>query len=91
MNKSGSLFDQVCYFVVAEVEAFWGSRICYNLSIKPFIFLFHYLACPGLSKERANGGMAQFQEMMRQQLESSMHTELEKLLDTTTEAEKEVR
>uniref|UniRef100_A0A8C4FEI9 UTP--glucose-1-phosphate uridylyltransferase n=1 Tax=Dicentrarchus labrax TaxID=13489 RepID=A0A8C4FEI9_DICLA len=35
--------------------------------------------------------MAQFQEMMRQQLESSMHTELEKLLDTTTgEAEREV-
>uniref|UniRef100_A0A8C4FDZ4 UTP--glucose-1-phosphate uridylyltransferase n=1 Tax=Dicentrarchus labrax TaxID=13489 RepID=A0A8C4FDZ4_DICLA len=39
----------------------------------------------------AKGGMAQFQEMMRQQLESSMHTELEKLLDTTTgEAEREV-
>uniref|UniRef100_A0A4W6DUR3 UTP--glucose-1-phosphate uridylyltransferase n=1 Tax=Lates calcarifer TaxID=8187 RepID=A0A4W6DUR3_LATCA len=34
--------------------------------------------------------MAQFQEMMRQQLESSMHTELEKLLDTTTGAEREV-
>lgn len=38
----------------------------------------------------ANGGMAQFQEMMRQQLESSMHDELEKLLDTTTGAEREV-
>lgn len=35
--------------------------------------------------------MAQFQEMMRQQLESSMHTELEKLLDTVVGAEKEVR
>uniref|UniRef100_A0A3Q4GU04 UTP--glucose-1-phosphate uridylyltransferase n=1 Tax=Neolamprologus brichardi TaxID=32507 RepID=A0A3Q4GU04_NEOBR len=34
--------------------------------------------------------MAQFQEMMRQQLESSMHDELEKLLDTTTGAEREV-
>uniref|UniRef100_A0AAQ6IHD9 UTP--glucose-1-phosphate uridylyltransferase n=1 Tax=Anabas testudineus TaxID=64144 RepID=A0AAQ6IHD9_ANATE len=37
-----------------------------------------------------NKGMAQFQEMMRQQLESSMHTELEKLLNTVTGAEKEV-
>lgn len=53
------------------------------------IFL-HYLACPGLSKGVAKGGMAQFQEMMRQQLESSMHTELEKLLDTTTGTEREV-
>lgn len=35
--------------------------------------------------------MAQFQEMMRQQLESSMHTELEKLLGTSTGAEKEVQ
>ncbi|GLD69621.1 UTP--glucose-1-phosphate uridylyltransferase-like isoform X1, partial [Lates japonicus] len=43
-----------------------------------------------LSKAVANRGMAQFQEMMRQQLESSMHTELEKLLDTTTGAEREV-
>lgn len=34
--------------------------------------------------------MAQFQEMMRQQLESSMHTELEKLLDTSAGPEKEV-
>lgn len=34
--------------------------------------------------------MAQFQEMMRQQLESSMQTELEKLLDTSTGSEKEV-
>ncbi|KAG8000329.1 UTP--glucose-1-phosphate uridylyltransferase [Nibea albiflora] len=33
--------------------------------------------------------MAEFQEMMRQQLESSMHTELEKLLDTSTGAERE--
>uniref|UniRef100_A0A669BB34 UTP--glucose-1-phosphate uridylyltransferase n=1 Tax=Oreochromis niloticus TaxID=8128 RepID=A0A669BB34_ORENI len=41
-------------------------------------------------KSVANGGMAQFQEMMRQQLESSMHDELEKLLDTTTGAEREV-
>uniref|UniRef100_A0A671TX14 UTP--glucose-1-phosphate uridylyltransferase n=2 Tax=Sparus aurata TaxID=8175 RepID=A0A671TX14_SPAAU len=43
-----------------------------------------------LSKGVAKGGMAQFQEMMRQQLESSMHTELEKLLGTSTGAEKEV-
>lgn len=35
--------------------------------------------------------MAQFQEMMRQQLETLMYTELEKLLDNTTEAEKEVQ
>ncbi|CAG00304.1 unnamed protein product [Tetraodon nigroviridis] len=34
--------------------------------------------------------MAQFQEMMRQQLESSMHSELEKLLDTATGPEREV-
>ena len=46
---------------------------------------------PGLSKGVASQGMAQFQEMMRQQLESSMHAELEKLLDTTTGAEREVR
>ncbi|TNN37175.1 UTP--glucose-1-phosphate uridylyltransferase [Liparis tanakae] len=44
----------------------------------------------GLSKGVANGGMAQFQEMMRQQLESSMHAELEKLLDTAEGAEQEV-
>uniref|UniRef100_A0A672GPY6 UTP--glucose-1-phosphate uridylyltransferase n=1 Tax=Salarias fasciatus TaxID=181472 RepID=A0A672GPY6_SALFA len=43
-----------------------------------------------LCKQVANGGMAQFQEMMRQQLESSMHAELEKLLDTTTGPEREV-
>ncbi|TKS86029.1 UTP--glucose-1-phosphate uridylyltransferase [Collichthys lucidus] len=43
----------------------------------------------GLSKGVADRGMAQFQEMMRQQLESSMHTELEKLLDTSTGAERE--
>lgn len=52
--------------------------------------IFHFLACPGLSKGVPDVGMAQFQEMMRQQLESSMHTELEKLLDTTTGTEKEV-
>lgn len=44
----------------------------------------------GLTKGLANGGMAEFQEVMRQQLESSMHTELEMLLDTATGAEKEV-
>lgn len=49
------------------------------------------LARLGLSKGVAKGGMAQFQEMMRQQLESSMHTELEKLLGTSTGAEKEVQ
>ncbi|KAK2921622.1 hypothetical protein Q8A73_001107 [Channa argus] len=44
-----------------------------------------------LSKEGVlRGGMAQFQEMMRQQLESSMHTELKKLLDTVTGVEREV-
>lgn len=48
------------------------------------------VSCPGLSKGVVNGGMAQFQEVMRQQLESSMHTELEKLLDTASGAEKEV-
>lgn len=57
---------------------------------KTFSHIFHHLACPGLSKGGAEKGMAQFQEMMRQQLESSMHTELEKLLDTTTGTEKEV-
>ncbi|XP_064817926.1 UTP--glucose-1-phosphate uridylyltransferase-like, partial [Oncorhynchus masou masou] len=34
--------------------------------------------------------MAQFQEEMRQQLETSMHAELEKLLDTATGVDKEV-
>uniref|UniRef100_A0AAV2JJV3 UTP--glucose-1-phosphate uridylyltransferase n=1 Tax=Knipowitschia caucasica TaxID=637954 RepID=A0AAV2JJV3_KNICA len=43
----------------------------------------------GLSKGAPNSSMAQFQEMMRQQLESSMHTELGKLLDTSLEPEKE--
>lgn len=47
--------------------------------------------CPGLSKGVVEERMAQFQEMMRQQLESSMQTELEKLLDTSTGSEKEVR
>lgn len=49
------------------------------------------LSCPDLCKGDAESGMAQFEEMMRQQLESSMHSELEKLLDTTTGPEKEVR
>lgn len=49
------------------------------------------LSCPGLDKGDTERGMAQFQEMMRQQLESSMHSELEKLLDTATGPEKEVR
>uniref|UniRef100_A0A673ZHI6 UTP--glucose-1-phosphate uridylyltransferase n=1 Tax=Salmo trutta TaxID=8032 RepID=A0A673ZHI6_SALTR len=46
------------------------------------------MAC--LSKGVPNGGMAQFQEVMRQQLETSMHAELEKLLDTATGVDKEV-
>lgn len=45
---------------------------------------------PGLRKGAVEERMAQFQEMMRQQLESSMHTELEKLLDTSAGPEKEV-
>lgn len=47
----------------------------------------------GLSKElpRNAYGMAQFQEVMRQQLESSMHNELEKLLNTAKGADAEVR
>ena len=49
------------------------------------------LSCPGLGKGDTDRGMAQFQEMMRQQLESSMHNELEKLLNTATGPEKEVR
>lgn len=46
----------------------------------------------GLSKELPSNsnGMAQFQEVMRQQLESSMHAELEKLLGTAKGAEAEV-
>uniref|UniRef100_H3BYT3 UTP--glucose-1-phosphate uridylyltransferase n=1 Tax=Tetraodon nigroviridis TaxID=99883 RepID=H3BYT3_TETNG len=48
------------------------------------------LSCPGLGKGDTERGMAQFQEMMRQQLESSMHSELEKLLDTATGPEREV-
>uniref|UniRef100_A0A674N0C1 UTP--glucose-1-phosphate uridylyltransferase n=1 Tax=Takifugu rubripes TaxID=31033 RepID=A0A674N0C1_TAKRU len=52
-----------------------------------FVFLYHTLY---LCKGDAERGMAQFEEMMRQQLESSMHSELEKLLDTTTGPEKEV-
>ncbi|XP_029555121.1 UTP--glucose-1-phosphate uridylyltransferase [Salmo trutta] len=50
------------------------------------------MACyfEGLSKGVPNGGMAQFQEVMRQQLETSMHAELEKLLDTATGVDKEV-
>ncbi|XP_073682664.1 UTP--glucose-1-phosphate uridylyltransferase-like [Garra rufa] len=46
----------------------------------------------GLSKELPSNtnGMAQFQEVMRQQLESSMHAELEKLSSTAKGAEAEV-
>lgn len=44
----------------------------------------------GLSKGAPDKNMAQFQEMMRQQLESSMHSELGKLLDTSTGPEREV-
>ncbi|CAG6016474.1 unnamed protein product [Menidia menidia] len=43
----------------------------------------------GLCRGAPTKGMAQFQEMMRQQLESSMHAELEKLLGSAG-AEKEV-
>lgn len=49
------------------------------------------LSRPGLGNGDADRGMAQFQEMMRQQLESSMHSELEKLLATAAGPEKEVR
>lgn len=49
------------------------------------------LSRPGLGKGDSERGMAQFQEMMRQQLESSMHSELEKLLNTATGPEREVR
>lgn len=45
---------------------------------------------PGLGEESAHRGMAQFQEMMRQQLEGSMYAELQKLLGTASGADKEV-
>ncbi|MED6271993.1 hypothetical protein CHARACLAT_025774, partial [Characodon lateralis] len=44
-----------------------------------------------LSERVAHKGMAQFQEMMRQQLESSMDTELEKLVDTVSGTDRDVR
>ncbi|PWA14030.1 hypothetical protein CCH79_00015801 [Gambusia affinis] len=44
----------------------------------------------GLSERVPHKGMAQFQEMMRQQLESSMDAELEKLVDTVTGADRDV-
>ncbi|MEQ2214532.1 hypothetical protein XENOCAPTIV_011119 [Xenoophorus captivus] len=43
-----------------------------------------------LSERVAHKGMAQFQEMMRQQLESSMDTELEKLVDTVSGTDRDV-
>lgn len=49
------------------------------------------LSCPDRCKGDGESRMAQFEEVMRQQLESSMHSELEKLLDTATGPEKEVR
>lgn len=58
--------------------------------IKIVLCLTLYLVSLGLTKGVAKEGMAHFEEMMRQQLENSMHTELEKLLDTTTGAEREV-
>lgn len=61
---------------------FWRLRICDSSLLLP--------PPPGLRKGAVEGRMAQFQEMMRQQLESSMHTELEKLLDTSAGPEKEV-
>lgn len=45
----------------------------------------------GLCEESAHRGMAQFQEIMRQQLEGSMQAELQKLLGTASGSEKEVR
>lgn len=56
-----------------------------------YIFFFSGLVCSGLSGRSAHKGMAQFQEMMRQQLESSMDAELEKLVDTVTGADRDVR
>ncbi|XP_054885265.1 UDP-glucose pyrophosphorylase 2b isoform X1 [Poeciliopsis prolifica] len=44
----------------------------------------------GLSERVPHKGMAQFQEMMRQQLESSMDAELEKLVNTVTGADRDV-
>ncbi|KAJ8394190.1 hypothetical protein AAFF_G00049950 [Aldrovandia affinis] len=44
----------------------------------------------GLSKRAPNTGMAEFQEVMRQELENSMHCELEKLLSTAKDAEAEI-
>lgn len=46
--------------------------------------------CADLRKGMLNGGMSHFQEIMRQQLESSIHSEMEKLLGTTAGAEREV-
>ncbi|KAI1896905.1 hypothetical protein AGOR_G00099680 [Albula goreensis] len=44
----------------------------------------------GLGKRAPNSGMAEFQEVMRQQLESSMHKELEKLISTVKGADAEI-
>ncbi|KAJ8365882.1 hypothetical protein SKAU_G00147130 [Synaphobranchus kaupii] len=44
----------------------------------------------GLSKSAANSGMAEFQEVMRQELEKSMHDELQKLISTGKGAEAEI-
>lgn len=45
---------------------------------------------PSLTTDLSKGAMSEFQEQMRQQLESSMHKELEKLGATTKGAEAEV-
>ncbi|XP_048858302.1 UTP--glucose-1-phosphate uridylyltransferase-like isoform X1 [Brienomyrus brachyistius] len=44
----------------------------------------------GLTSRAPNSGMAEFQEVMRKELEASMHTELEKLLGTAKGAEAEL-
>ncbi|KAI4891251.1 hypothetical protein NFI96_014087, partial [Prochilodus magdalenae] len=50
--------------------------------------------CPstfiGVSRQLPDKSMAQFQEVMRQQLESSMHAELEKLVSTAKGADAEI-
>ena len=45
---------------------------------------------PPLTADLSRGAMSEFQEKMRQQLESSMHKELEKLAATAEGAEAEV-
>lgn len=78
----------------AETEVILYRPTCPNMAFLCYVaeaYAHLSLSCPDLCKGDAESGMAQFEEMMRQQLESSMHSELEKLLDTTTGPEKEVR